>query len=525
MEKTSVPEEIRALFNELVVGQYSFTPTIWLKGRGKTAFTIMSVVKSLAQAISLQKITATPEAIENCFRALALEWIDEHKPAPIKMSGFSKSLFEAKFRWAVTSDYRFLVYEKVDNFQSVYSLVGCDPEPRQVVTAIITSPKFRELEDFYYSNYTEIFGPSMPMDKVPEFQKFLEHEYLRFRQDRRFMLPAQPVGISNDPNEATFFYFDTNRPTEGPHPVWDSWSKQMWGGDKKLFMAWVYSVFVAENHGRQCLWLTDEGLSGKTTVANVLSKLFSTGFTAVSHGAVDRPWFFGQVFGKRGVIYSDNKNPLLLMQEKIHALLGGDNVMIERKHEQCFSGQVYAKLLVFSNVNPEVNVNRLHETSRIIHIHLNANTEGPHILDGVAVGDNSFEKGLTDEIWFFLYDCKKAYAELCPTNCEIMVKRENRMTMMSAIESEEYVQFEGMLETVFDKTDSSSFLPSVDVSNYLYDKKRCPWSDNFTVKHFRQYLADVHDIKQVRYSETNRSRGFWGLKFRSSGITFTGGGQ
>jgi hypothetical protein len=527
-EKTSVPEEIRALFGDFVVPNYSFTPDVWYKkGRGKTVVTIMTVVESLSQAISLRKITVCCDSIENYFRMLATEWVNEHKPGPIRMSEFSKKLFESKFRWVSTDDYKQLIYEKVNNFQSVYSLVGCDPEPRQVVLAIISSPKYHELEDYYYNHFEEILGP-VAIDKVPEFPKYLEHEYLRFRQDRSYMLPEQPVGISNDPNVATFFYFDTNRPVAGPHPVWDSWTKQMCDGDKDLFMAWVYSIFVAENHGRQCLWLTDAGLSGKTSVANVIIKHFSTGFTAVSHGAVDRPWFFAQVFGKRGVIYSDNKNPLLLMQEKIHALLGGDSVMIERKHEQCFAGRVYAKLLVFSNVNPEVNVNRLHETSRIIHIHLNANTTGTHILDGIAVGDNSFEQGLTDEIWYFLYDCKKAYAELCPTNCEIVVKRETRMAMMGAIESEEYVQFEGMMETIFDKTDSSSFLPSIDVSNFFFDKKRCPWSDNFTVKHFKQYLADVHDIKQIRYSDTDRRRGFQGLKLRSSGITFngsSGGGQ
>lgn len=517
---TKVPENIRALFNDLVLKnkEYSFTPTIWYKGKSKKSCTIATVVESLSHAITLRGIVASAAELEEYFRCLAKEWMDEHQPGPIKMSEFSRNLFEAKFRWSLTDDYKLLVYTKVNNYQSVYSLVGCDPEPKQIVNAFVASPKYHELETHYYTNYTEIFGPDMPMDKVPEFQKFIEREYLRFRQDRHFMLPTQPVNISNDPNESTFFYFDTNKPVEGPHLAWDSWMRQMTEGDQKLFMAWVYSIFVAENHGRQCLWITDSGFSGKTTVGAVISKLFSTGFTSISHGAVDRPWFFGQVFGKRGIIYSDNKNPLLLMQEKIHALLGGDSVMIERKHEPCFAGKVYAKLLVFSNVNPEVNVNRLHETSRIIHIHLNSNTTGTHILDGVGVGDNRFEQGLTNEIWNFLYDCKKAYMQLCPTNCEIVVKRENRAAMIEGVASEEYVQFEGLMDTSFDKSDSSSFLPCIDLTHFLYDKKRCPWADGYTYTHFKQYLADVHDINQTRQSSDNRQRGFRGLKFRSSSV-------
>ena len=65
-------------------------------------------------------------------------------------------------------------------------------------------------------------------------------------------------------------------------------------------------------------------------------------------------WLLSTVYGKRFVAWPDCKNPKFCMSEVLRNVTSGDGVTVEYKGQAPFSTDMYLKLIVGSNHEPEI---------------------------------------------------------------------------------------------------------------------------------------------------------------------------
>lgn len=277
-----------------------------------------------------------------------------------------------------------------------------------------------------FANLEELFNDSKLLAEKKSNMSF--HEYLKLihqelRMDPSRGLDQPPELISWDPSVLAFKQFDPGLLRQEAIPTWEEFLKRLDYPD--IFLAWIWSVFDPKNMGRQAMWLQGPGGDGKSRVLYAISQIFGHRQTAaVSQDSFGTQFFFSSVYGKKLTMYGDCKNVRLISHSKIHSLLGGDVVAIERKGQDSFSGRVYSRLLVSSNYHPEIDFSMANERSRIIQVEV-APPDKKH-----SHGDPNFEENLIAEKWGFLYRCKEAYERYCPSGMDLLVPND----MMSKME-------------------------------------------------------------------------------------------
>lgn len=302
-------------------------------------------------------------------------------------------------------------------------------------------------------------GPVM----LPTLSEYWEEHIKKiWASDSRFRLPHRPVEISTDPQKPSFFFWDSSKIHKGPHPAWDRWMNVIPVHARPVFMAWIASIVDPQNKGRQALWTQDQGYSGKSTVMRVLAKFLGPhAVGAISKDSFSDKFSYASIYGRRLVVYGDNKNPKLLHHEKIHSVLGGDIVQIERKNVQPFSAEIHAKLWISANCLPEVDLGSRSETTRVIPITLQeppeevlaayckTDSQGRVVRqkDGspVYIGGN-LEEQLLPEMPAFLYSCNEHYLALCPNRMDIVLSEEMWESMQLHCPSPEHLNLERFLE-------------------------------------------------------------------------------
>jgi len=381
---------------------------------------------------------------------------------PVLPNKDSKQLFSF-FKWHCNPDGTISEYVKTRKDEEVYVLTSDVINTSKVVYPFPNSEDslFDRINNYYYelkssnklflrSKSEEDEAVSMGAETVTKYWESVFRAY--WLEDNSFRLKEQPKIISSDKKQACFFFFNPDIIKEGDTPNWDGWLTTMKDYMRPVFMAWIYSIFDAKNMGRQCLWLEDNGYTGKSSMSRAISSFMGNiGVGALSKDSLSNQFGYSNVYGKRFVIYGDNKNPRLLSSEKIHSVLGGDTVSIERKSKQAFTGRVHAKILVSSNCKPEVDMYARNEDSRIIHIKLSdpdkevmkkycATDKDGNIKyypngNPIFIGGN-LEEELLDEMPAFLHKCQDFYKALCPNRKDIILpekaiqdKEENCVSM------------------------------------------------------------------------------------------------
>jgi hypothetical protein len=353
------------------------------------------------------------------------------------------------FRWYADSDGSISYYLKVDPDREVYVLTK-DPMKgssaidwdnnktleENIRLAYIKLARKKDL-DFIFSNSSEQDNSDSNFKVLPTVAQYWETLVKPIWEcDTYFRLDKRPVSISVNPKEPTFFFFDDKTLVEGEHPSWDDWLLCMPIYARDVFKAWLYSVFDPENKGRQCVWLHDRGYSGKSSVIRAISEFLENKCVgAISHGSLSNQFGYSSVYGKRLVVYGDNKNPKLIHQEKVHSILGGDLVQVERKNADPFSAVTYAKMLITANIPPELELSARNELTRLIYIRLqdpplrvmkkycklDENGDIEYQEGGVVpkfVG-GKLDEELQAELPQFLSSCKTLYEEHCPNHQDI----------------------------------------------------------------------------------------------------------
>ncbi len=240
---------------------------------------------------------------------------------------------------------------------------------------------------------------------------------------RAFEHEPEPSRFKSDPGPCfQRLPFD---PAPGPTPAWDEFLGRLSSPD--TFKAFVWTGFEKRNKGRQVLWLHGHGEDGKSTVlATILGALGAAG-TSVGDATFVERFGMSLLDGKRFAVISDCKNPKLLMQEKLRNVTSGDAVIVERKGQDAISKQLAVKLIVASNLMPDITGARA-DTSRLLLLEV----EPAQIKD-----DPTWQARLTEELPAFLHACRETYMALCPHHGKLPLDAAMQALVTERVESYE----------------------------------------------------------------------------------------
>lgn len=235
-------------------------------------------------------------------------------------------------------------------------------------------------------------------------------------------------------------------PTEGRFESWKEFLFRL--SSPEDFMAYIWSIFEPQNRSRQFLYLYDpNGQGGKSTVIRVIGDVLGNAFCALSNQVVSgeaQRWLHSMLYGRRLAGWSDCKNPKFCMSELVRNITSGDPVVVEAKGEAPFTTTMRLKLIIGSNVPPEISDEGANN-SRLIRI---------DVADNTFCKDNpEWEHRLKAELPAFLFECKGWYNKACKANGEIAIRPTTQALILNSsvgIES----RYEDILERRIQFADS-----------------------------------------------------------------------
>lgn len=325
--------------------------------------------------------------------------------------------------------------------------------PQDIVDAMFSDDKlWTALKDFY--NNDETLKANKHKLAFSAFIDTLIKNHVLMDETRKLLTP--PKHLSWEPEEYAFKKINRNLIVPGPTPYWDEFTSRL--DYPELFMAWVWSVLEPTNTVRQVLWITGEGQDGKSAVQKALEFLVGDSHSyAAKRADFESQFFLGSVEGKALISIPDNRNQLLLKNDYIKQISGGDSASIERKGAQSRSGIIRAKIYVHSNYIPLVNPDSRFETSRLLHLNLKKPKSN----------DADFEEKLKSEVWQFLAKCKDAFdANITPGYDNIKIPADVFKSMLLSCSSRSY-QYAKFFEEQYITYDDKKSASMSDLTSFL----------------------------------------------------------
>lgn len=291
----------------------------------------------------------------------------------------------------------------------------------------------------FYSNSELLEGHRDKLHFGPFIMMMIKNWLL---YDERKILTEDPVQISWNEDEYAYKKMNLNLLVNGDTPTWDEFLNRL--DYPEVFKAWIWSIFESTNNLRQIMWLRGAGNDGKSSVQKAIEQVIGQDYCySMKEGDEERQWFQNNVYTKVLVNYADCKNMFLIQNSAIKQLTGGDTTSIEGKGENAFTGKIYSKLFVTSNVLPKINPELRAHTSRIIKLEVDS-------LDDDKK-DAGFEKRLIAEIYPFLWQCKTAYEKYASHGHDKLIlpqELQEKILVECASESHMYIMdfIEGYIE-------------------------------------------------------------------------------
>jgi len=263
--------------------------------------------------------------------------------------------------------------------------------------------------------------------RMSRFEDYLRMLFQEFQYDPDKQIEEEPPIITHDPVEIAYKRFNPDMLTPGETPTWDQFLSRL--DYPEIFLAWVWSIFEPKNLGRQILWMQGEGNDGKSTAIQTITEYLGEEHTMPIQENVNSQFFYSNLYGKRLATFGDCKSPRYIAGSKVHSLVGGDYVSIERKGEQAFSAFIRVKMLIASNLFPQIDFSMPNEYTRLLLIKVKPQESKD--------GDVYFKQKLSEEKWQFLAKCREMYEKHCPAHAQIAVSEEHFESMQVDCGSDE----------------------------------------------------------------------------------------
>lgn len=360
-----------------------------------------------------------------------------------------------------------------------------------------------------------------------------------WEEDPYFQLRDTPQGISDDPTVPCFYFFNAKHLQPGPTDYWDGWMQIIPEPLRPVFRAWVYSVFIPGNTGRQALWLHDNGYTGKTSVINAIAKYLGEDASgAISAGSLKSGFAYETIYGKRLITYGDCSEPNLIKTSKVHSILGNDVVVINQKNMKPFPARLHCKLLIASNIAPYINNLANNERTRILYIPLLKPTEDQQKkyskldkdgnimrLDNgepIVIGGNLTEE-LLSQMEAFLFSCQGDYHTLCSNGQDIQITQEHADLIEHHCVGEEELTFRSICTQVFHFSDDPLKHPlPLELVQQAYNVTTCGEAysqrGNSNFGRFKKYIVDRYGVRITKGGSLNKQL-CHGIQLNPSGGT------
>lgn len=352
----------------------------------------------------------------------------------------------------------------------------------------------------------------------------------------QWLYMAAPPILTNALHTPALHYIglDTLSTCEGEIAAWDSFLRKMKPEEAEVFKAFVWSIFDAENRGRQLLYLMDEGYSGKSAVlAAIHDALGEELCVALSKESLNNQFAYSKIWNRRLVTIGDCKNPRLIRSQAMHSILGGDFVDVEYKGESSFSYKLGCRVIVASNIMLELDACARNEYSRILPIKITftpeqmvkegivqGDSEGKPVFDAFGrpkfLGDQHWPKLLKAQFWAFLATCKEPYERLCPTHTDILMPDSCAETTASFDEdSSDWCAYilEKFLEITGREDDFVENCAMQQAFSSVVEEEKIPDRD-LTYPSFKEFLRRRYSIEMKQSRKFGRKRGFIGCRFK-----------
>lgn len=274
------------------------------------------------------------------------------------------------------------------------------------------------------------------------FDGYVSEIYKKLKFDMDCNIDTEPAPISWDPNMPAYKQLNVAILKPDPTPTWDQFTSRLDFADH--FKAFVWSIFEPLNKGRQALYLYGAGFDGKSSAFNAIANVLGDRHTMSidNEKLKNTQFFYGNVHGKRLVLYPDCKVTSVIRHEVIKSLLGGDKVQVNRKNRDAFNSSVHVKLMIGSNRYPRIDSSDKSERTRLMFLKVQPISDNR--------GDYLFESNLRAEIGPFLYQCKAAYERLCPTHSELELPAEMQANIRNECNSSDADSLEDFIDELLE---------------------------------------------------------------------------
>lgn len=396
-------------------------------------------------------------------------------------------------------------------------------------------------------------GATLEESSGQEYLKFMtEDQYLetilhRIFTEDKYNIKRIP-SLSEDPNVYSFHHTDHTRIYEGETPNYDQWLHVFnRGGDKvdkdsvDTFQAWIWSVCDPTNRSRQALWLFDpDGFTGKSVFIDAFSQFWNDGSTnnftsSLRHNSGSKDFDASSLWGSRLITAADCRSAHILRTELLHRILGGDDMPIEAKGVTAFTGKIDAKVLIASNLKPEVNMEFINEASRVIVLKLThppekymrnyckPDPDHPEKIlrrsngQPILVGSDLKEK-LYREMPHILHKCRESYELLCPSGNMIEFPDsiyEQQLNMLCDDEAEVFMRIISQYEVT--EADEDVVLRTDLMEHFEAELKEVSSIklNNYTKMSFYRLFEQILRVRLRRptgKSVEGRQRGYYGVR-------------
>jgi hypothetical protein len=268
-----------------------------------------------------------------------------------------------------------------------------------------------KLEKFWKEciTYLQISGNTMASYSVPDY---ILINALKKAVANKVNFISDIRKISNIVSVPTHLYIDLNLPKacEKHIEAWIIFMSQFSTEKMRIqFMSWIYGLFYDKDNDRRILWIQGDNDTGKSSVSNALTKfIMNINKHSVKDLADNKDLFKLDNFDKcRLLIIADLKNPNIFENQLIYNITGGDYQGIREPREAPRLVQIMSKILVTSNIAPNVNKHKGDQVSRMLYINMNQT----NILAVKDKINDTYRQRLENQLPMFISYCKEFYTK------------------------------------------------------------------------------------------------------------------
>ncbi len=352
-------------------------------------------------------------------------------------------------------------------------------------------------------------------------------------------LVKEVAKVTNKADVYTYTYFDLEalKNLEGdPTPEFDEWILQMPEGSRPVFRAWLYSVLVEGNIGRQIMTLVDKGETGKTSFVNALIHSLGLKFVvSLGKDALGNQFAGSKIYGKGLAIFDDTGNSKLSMMDKIKMMTGNSYGDVEYKGKSSFTAIMATKVMCTTNSYPQIHLHEKNQLSRNIIITLTRSTDkkvlrkfcawdmekDEPLLDpnGNHIGiGSSLAADLSREMLAVIAKSRADFEKLCPNNGSIILGKSVYDEIDTLCASDTFIDFSKLFDNYLLVGDGLTCSSSV-VKNILskHNKKASEDGETtHTLKDFILFLEYRGGVRGVYRGGNLTVRGYTGIGLNSS---------